>query len=179
MKSLFVLITICLTMLACNKESTAPESTLILYDSFEIEGAGSYRNWTIEEGLAGFDNSTPPGGGACSLELTADGDIEGCAIKEIVADHGDGIYEFSIWAKMSAVQPEGTGYVVFGVSDDDGVIQEKTALLTDTAWTQYMIVDTLTFEAGNYLYMKLSPGLPEGDETWYSLFDVLRLEKAE
>jgi len=179
LKYLFTLTAICLTMLACNKESTAPDSRLILYDSFEIEGTGSYRNWTIEEGLAGFNGSTPVDGGACSLQLTADGDIEGSAFKEIVADHGDGIYTFTIWARMSADQPDSTGYVIFGVSDNDGVIEEKTSILTDTAWTQYTIVDTLTFDAGNYLYMKLSPGLPEGEETWHSLFDVLRLEKAE
>jgi len=179
LKYLFALITICLTMLACNKDSTSPDSRLILYDSFEIEGAGSYASWTIQEGLADFDNSTPDDGGVCSLKLTADGEIEGCAIKEIVADHGDGTYTFSIWAKMSAVQPESTGYVIFGVSDADGVIQEKTAFLTDTVWTQYTIVDTLTFTSGDYLYMKLSPGLPDSEDTWYSLFDVLRLEKAE
>ena len=179
MRYLITLLSLSLIIIACNKESTAPDSTLILYDSFEVEGAGSYRNWTIEEGLTDFDNSTPADGGAVSLKLTADGDIEGCAVKEIVADHGDGIYEFSVWARMSANQPESTGYAIFGVSDDDGVIQEKTVMLTDTVWTCYTIVDTLTFEAGNYLYMKLSPGLPEGDNTWYSLFDVVRVEKAE
>ncbi len=179
MKYLFVLIAICLAIVACNKKSTAPENRLILYDSFETEGVGSYAGWTVQEGQADFDNSTPADGGSVSLMLIADGEIEGTAVKEIVADHGDGIYTFSIWGRMSTDQPEETGYITFGISDDDDVLQEKSVFLTDTTWTKYTLVDTLSFDAGQYLYMKLSPGLPEGDAVWYSLFDLLRLDKAE
>jgi len=167
-----------LFILACD-DSTSPENILILSISFERNGVGSLIGWEIDPELADYSGSTPVDGGSKSLKLISGNTSEGYATKKITANHGDGIYQLSIWGKMSSEQLDSTGKVIFGTVNNGTVTQDKTAYLEDTVWTEITITDTLTFAENDSIYIKLSAGTSETSEVWYSLFDLLQLELIE
>lgn len=166
-----------LTLIACEDNSTGPENVLVLSDSFERSGSPTTTGWQIVTDLYDFDIDTPEDGGYYSLMLLPGNDIEGTAVKTIEVEHGDGIYTFSVWGKMSTDQPENTAYIKFGVLSNEIPTQLTTFELSDTTWTQFTVTDTLAFETDDLIYIKLSCGAGQTGDQWYSLFDAVRLEK--
>lgn len=166
-----------LILSACDKNSTELEDILVLSDGFEVLGNPTHAGWQIVPELTDFDGDTPLDGSVYSLKLMPGNDIEGTAIKTIDAEHGDGIFKFSVWAKMSADQPGGTGYIKFGVLRGDLLTQRSSIELVDTLWAQLEVIDTLSFEPNDQIYIGLSCGAGHTGDQWYSLFDAVRIEK--
>jgi hypothetical protein len=167
-----------LLILACSEKATEPEDILVLSDSFERLGNATHVGWQIDPGLTDFSGDTPTeGNNIWSLKLLPGNTSEGFATKLLDVEHGDGIYSFSVWARMSSGQPAETGYIRYGVMHDGTVTQSTTFNLDDTLWAEYSVTDTLTFEAGDRIYIHLSCGSSAEPVEWYSLFDLVRIEK--
>ena len=165
-----------LAFVACNK-STEPENVLILTDSFERFGNPTVTGWQVNSDSSLFSGDTPEGGDIFSLRLFPGNTSEGTASKLITADHGDGVYRFSVWGKRSQDQPSHTGYVRFCVIRDNILTQSTQFELTDTAWTEYAVTDTLSFEPDDRIQIFLSCGYSEEPASWHSYFDLVTIEK--
>ncbi len=172
-----IILAVMLLPLGCDDNPTGPENVLVLSDGFERLGSPTYTGWQIAQDSIEFDIDTPVEGSVYSLMLRPGNDIAGTAEKFLDNEHGSGIYQFSVWAKMSSGQPSQTGYVQFGVFAGDVVTQAKSTPLTDTSWAWITITDTLTLGQDEQLYLKLSCGAGHTGDQWYSLFDAVRLEK--
>jgi hypothetical protein len=171
-----ILTAITFLIIAGCKNSTDPEDMLVLSDSFEVNHVGSYSGWHIDPARADFSDDAPDGGGSWSLSLTPGNTSEGYAIKYLEPNHGDGIYRMSIWVKRYGT---GTNYasVKFGKMEADSTLTLKEEIpAPDSACRNVIITDTLAFESGDRIYIKLSAGTSEVD-TWQSLFDLVRMEK--
>ena len=173
MKWLIIPIACLLAVTGCKKNSTGAEDIVIISDSFEIAGQPSHLGWQVDTDLTSGQDEAPPNGGQWSLRLdSGTPPFIGNAILDIYPNYGSGIYEFSVWVKTT-----GTATVTLGVlAPDDQVSQGGTVTSQDTAWTQVVIVDTLTIGSGDQIFMELSSGSSDS-ESWYSLFDLARLVK--
>ena len=176
MRYSMILATITFLIIAGCKNSTAPEDMLVLSDSFEVNHVGSYTGWHIDPTLTDFSDDAPDGGGSWSLSLTPGNTSEGYAIKYLEPENGDGIYRMSIWVKRYG-SAGNYASIKFGKMEVDSTLTLKEEIPDpDSSWRNIIITDTLTFETGDRIYIKLSAGTSEV-ETWQSLFDLVRMEK--
>ncbi len=173
----FVIISITMVIILACSSSTEPEDILVLSDSFERFGSPTYIGWQITPDSVDFDGDTPVEGSVHSILLRPGNDMEGSAEKFLDNEHGSGEYKFSVWAKMSSNQPDSTGYVQFGVFSGDIVTQLNTIVLTESEWEQLEITENLTLGSEDQLYIKLSCGAGQTGDTWYSLFDEVKIWK--
>jgi hypothetical protein len=115
-----------------------------------------------------FSTDIPPGGGKYSLAFTT---VWGpaCRVSAIVqASPGTHQYRASIWAKSVGIG--GSIRLYFKPANSPWFFQ-KSLMVTDTVWTAYSMVDSLTASVGDSVVVAISGGISEflSGTTYYDL----------
>ena len=131
-------------------------NNLIINSSFETEGNPTLGDWLANDiNRVEFSNDTPEDGGKYSITLEADWSPSPPSIftlKKLVK--GNHKYNFSFWAKCRGIG----GYGYLCLINADTLIISKSTHVTDTTWTKYSIMDTISSSEYDSLKVILSGG---------------------
>lgn len=169
------------------EETTTSGQNLILNPSFEISGQPTAENWFFSGGIEGdtslsLSQDTPPRGGNWSLPLHPGWPPQvGFAETYINALGGTNVYELRVWTKNSNWGGGSIG-IGIGVKSQklypDPLTQVKWVAVTDTNWTEYILIDTLTTQANDTIVVRFSAGMSNLSlETYKVFFDLVELIK--
>jgi hypothetical protein len=181
-----IVLTIFLLLNGCKKNETINEETskpknpinLITNSSFELNGQQSLVGWTVHSERFDFTNNTPPGGGNWALEIPLGWFPFYNSVETIVpAPTGSNIYKFSIYGKVRKITNLPLGYADFYVKHADTLVLCNSLHITDTTWSSYFKIDTLTTFLGDSLFVKIYTSLTEVSSDGPVIFDLCKLEK--
>lgn len=150
----------------CEDSTTAdtPEWKTLYSTSFELNGVPSADGWDIGPPYLGFSTEAPPDGGKYSIYAVSSRP-GGVASLVLPAPEGSNIYQLSLWGKYSFIEGgirfhlRTPGRDIFGRPFIDSL--RKWLIFSDTAWTEYHVLDTLTTSSGDSLLIQLIAGLHE------------------
>lgn len=155
--------------------SPYPGSVLLINSSFELGGAPSFSGWQREnEASISFWSNTPPGGESWSALIQPLWGTPASLTALVPASQGIRIYRLSIWARRSG--PAGTAAIV--VKHGDSTTPGNTFAIEDTAWTPFLLYDTLSITSGDSIGVRLSGGLSQ-TQTGFTAFDLCVFEMLE
>ena len=177
MRKYSMLISISLLLFGCKNSPTEPtlfigQGNAIINPSFEIFGKPSLDGWKVEDtAIINFTNDTPPGGGFWSITLSVTWfgpptRYPTEPYQKFRLINGTHIYTFSFWAKRNRVG--GSGYVG-ALKTDQAFTIVSYKRVTDTTWTLYSIVDTISSSQYDSVIAGLSGGATElaGGKTYF------------
>jgi len=171
-------IAIGLLFIGCSKSEetiTGPPATtnLIINSSFESNGDSSLHSWDIQfPDAVQLVRDAAPNGGSWSVAIRDEPILPVANIRfTTAAPSGTHVYAFSFWAKYSA--DAGSAWLRLKRSDTTYTL--NSVGITDTVWTSYHMLDTLTTNAGDSLRVTLGGGFA-GRFSARTFFDLCKLE---
>ena len=153
-KNLFKIILLLIPLLinSCDKATGPVFQTNLQNPSFEENGQPSLSGWNVSDtSMINFSNDVPPDGGKWSLVMYGRNTlIQGRVRLNLVSQKvnllkGTYIYTFSFWAKTDS--SNGSVAVLSAIINDTSRFY-KNLEITNSNWTNYNIVDTLS--SANY-----------------------------
>ncbi len=173
---------ICLLLsaaLSCKKDGiTEPpcDQIILIDESFEKDGRGSLAGWVPDDTTSHikFSLDVPPGGGDWSLTIETGWFQIFYVSKKVPLFRGKNRYRLSFWAKAKYVQ--GFAYLNLNQGDSSGI--RRLISVTDTAWSMYSVIDTISADTGDSILVGLTGGIGQLliGPTWY---DLVKLEKLD
>jgi len=180
-KSIFAILL--LSALSCREEAIVeqplpPSGTTVtlLNTSFELGAGPTLAGWTINDSsLVDFSPDVPPTGENWSLTVGAKWAPSPPAVsRSFVALDGTHIYELRVWAKRTGVG--GTAAITWKQANTPVTL--KSVPITDSTWTAYTILDTLTGAQGDSVGIRLAGAISQlAPGTTY--FDLCVFERLE
>ncbi len=152
---------------------------LLSNPSFEADGQPSLTGWRWmwgDSSNTGFSSDAPALGGAWSLRFGNGYPFPPICTQSVSTPVGPHRYRFSIWAKAYGFL-DGDAYV--GVKTGDTITTRISVHVqrSDTAWTYYEFVGTISTGQSESLSVSLTTGFLSGTMKGASVwFDLCRLE---
>lgn len=142
-------------------------NNIIFSSSFEINGNASFDGWNILNNdtiNVTFANDVPSGGGTYSVTLENVNTIPVQLTRTAAISTGTNVYTLIVNSKYQGVG----GSFSFGIKNQQA---RNITTITDSAWKQYTVVDTLTAVQGDSIIVILSGGVGEliPGRTYYDL----------
>ena len=159
-------------------EPVIPSQNLVVNGSFERFCCPSFVGWTVfNPALTSPANDTPADGGCWSLRLTADWAPTTAILRQRIAGVADGDV-LRLSAQVRAEDPMGGGSIGLLVGKAPWTKTGKWASTNDTLWTGLSLVDTLSMEPGDSVWVEISSFHTEIVPR-VGFFDLVVLERAE
>ncbi|RMF60283.1 MAG: hypothetical protein D6748_04460 [Calditrichaeota bacterium] len=165
------------------EEDTSPlkhsEGTnLVQNPSFEENGEPSLDSWYVEDSSQiTFSMDTPPNGGKWSIFLHAVhyGPMPESPAYYIPLSPGNHVIKFSVYGKYFAIP----GSALLIVQQDSIREVASELVITDSVWTEYVTVDTVSLSEGDSLYILLYGGGTEVIDgiTYFDLVKLILLDE--
>ena len=161
---------------------TTENNELIVNGSFEHNGNPSLDGWNqsyADTNSVQFSTDVPLNGGRYSVSL-----LNNWGAPElrsfVAAPKGTYRYHLSVWSKC--LPPIGWGGSMGAIRIDhqtmDSLIHRKWMSFSDSLWTKYTLLDTITCNQGDTLIISISPGI--GQFNWgRTLFDEVSFLKLD
>ena len=171
-----ILMIFTLVVLGCaEEESTEPNEDNLLYEtSFENNGSFSTDGWSLSVSSRS-SNSTPPGGGSYSLEITATDPPETYSSVKVAAKSQYTINRLTFWSKGSGVASGVYGKAILSVIRNGAQLRSKSILVDRIDWSTFSIQDTFAVAAGDSFLIQLSGGMNQL-LSGKSYFDLVQLQ---
>lgn len=168
------------TFAGCSKSSpTSPSASgnLLSNPSFESNGSPSLQGWShayMDTSIFAFTSDVPPAGGKYSVAIDAVWGPPNTISQTVPVSPGDHQYKFSAWAKKIGFG----GQLQLYLERSGSLSLLKYIDVTDTTWTEYSLVDTLSVEGGDSLRVLISGGLSQlqAGTTYFNLCELKQLE---
>jgi hypothetical protein len=161
-------------MFACHKQEAGgpiyPPDTvnLVPNSSFEIDGSPSLSGWDLHTQGVGFISGVPPGSGYYSIFIMSSWPPDNYYIQTTVpAIPGTYSYLLSFFGKES-------GSLELFLKKTDTLILCQRLVTTDTVWTRYSVMDTISAEKGDSLTVRANAAPTEHPVTCY--YDACELQ---
>jgi hypothetical protein len=133
-----------------------PPPNMLVNGSFERFCCPGFFGWSIgNRALTSSTEDTPENGGCWSARLTADWAPTTAILRQRVEGVVDGDV-LRLSAQVRAADSEGGGRIGLVVGDRPWMGEGKWASTSDTLWTELSLVDTLSLEAGDSVWVELS-----------------------
>lgn len=154
------------------------DENLLVNSSFETLGMPSLNGWFVSDtSEVHFAEEAPPSGGCWSVAINPGWVPTMYSISTtIAAPEGSHRYELSFWTKSW----DTWGMARIILKRPDTLAVRKYTAFSDTTWSTYSLVDTLSTDQGDSLVIELSGGMEEVSTVWSKTFyDLVRLEKLD
>ena len=146
-KIIFLLIPLFIN--SCNN-ITGPliQINLLQSPSFEENDQPSLKGWIGDTSVINFSNDVPPEGGKWSIFIYGNNSLTlrpirpDQIIQKVKLLKGTYIYTFSFWAKADSINGS---FAILGTIKNDTSRLDKNLEITKPTWTNYTIVDTLSY----------------------------------
>ncbi len=179
-KILFVIILVSagVFIYSCKKTNNSNEEPanvieLIHNSSFEMNGNPSRQGWLVDDtSLCQLINDAPPGGGNWSLKIYAEWTFLHSARTTVSPSEGTHQFEFSVYGKKVKFH----GSAILYIKHADTLIFRKFVTITDTTWTRYSFMDTISITRPDSLLVVLEGGLTNL-VVGYTCFDLCSLKQ--
>ena len=147
-----------------------PESTTLVFTSFEFGGNASLDNW-VSPGppVVKFAADVPPNGGNYSIFLKAR-EIGAYVYRTVPALKGTHNYRLTFWSKST----EDPGSLEIYLKQDGNKIDKKREVIRSAEWTSYSIETEFTASATDSIEIMLIGSMyiiPQG----FNYFDLIKL----
>lgn len=155
-----------------NEEESS--GNLLLNPSFESNGTPSLEHWSVQDtSLVRFSPDVPPGGGSFSVSIEANWGPSGFVRTAVPVPAGAHRCRLSWWGKKTGQIYGGAN---LGIQKSDTLILfPKVSYTSDSTWTEYSSLDTITTEAGDELVVTFFGGVSQM-QTGTTYFDLCSLE---
>lgn len=151
------------------------DTNFLINSSFEINGNPSLLGWySPDTSMIDFAQDTPPDGGNWSVTLEANWGPPFFISSTVAAKQGTHHYNLSLWSKVQGVG----GAAYLNLKQTDTLIVRKSVTISDTTWTTYSLLDTITAIESDSIVVTLTGGF---SHLFYgkTYFDLCMLEKIE
>ena len=153
--------------------SPQASNNLIANSSFESNSNFSLQDWNIVLSAGSIDSArdAAPGGGTWSVMIHDVGGFPpvGHIRFTAPAPMGTHVYRFSLWAKYF----RDAGSASLSLKRPDTLYDLRSIRFSDTLWTLYGSIDTVTTSAGDSIRVTLGGGLGiVGAKTFYDLCNL-------
>lgn len=156
----------------------SPPQNLLVNGSFERFCCPSFLGWVVvNPGLTSPVPDAPEDGGCWSLRLTADWAPTTAILRQKIEGVTDGDV-LRLSAQVRAEDPAGGGSIGLLVGEVPWTNTGKWASTNDTLWTRLTLVDTLSMEPGDSVWVEIS-ALHTEIVPRVGLFDSVVLERVE
>jgi hypothetical protein len=176
--SCILLLSACVFLFSCKKASNSNEEQsnfieLIQNSSFEMNGNPAMQGWLADDtALCQLINDVPPGGGNWSMKIYAEWTFQHSARTTVAPLEGTHPFEFSVYGKIVRFH----GSAILYLKHADTLTLRKSVTITDTTWTRYSFLDTISITRPDSLVVVLEGGLTNL-VVGYTIFDLCSLKQ--
>ena len=150
-------------------------SMTLVQTSFELGGNPSLSGWrTSNPDSVSFATDVPAEGGMWSVTLAGGWLDPGSLVTLVPAPVGTHIVQLDLWAKRNG--PGGSAAIM--TYQNSLLLPSKTTQVENETWEQLVITDTLTFEEGDSVGVRLFGGISQLLPS-ATFFDLCLLKKVD